>query len=116
MLGLCVLIFMLAIPCYRQINSTAGKAFLIANSAMPIVSVYLYAEGYYFFAVLGPRVIHDATAFIFYMVHDYNRHHEAPRNGLYKVLNKLRLSAFWSVPLIAILLTCVLQVYGNSAF
>lgn len=116
MLALSAVTIVLACVCYQRIKTPLGKAFLAANSAMSIFSVILYAEKYYFFAVLGPRVIHDVTAFIFYVAHDYNRHHAQPRNGLYKVFSKLNVSAFLAVPLMAIGATYLLQVYGNPVF
>jgi hypothetical protein len=116
MLGLSALTIFLACICFRRIKTPLAKAFFVGNSALSIVSVVLYREKYYFFAVLGPRVIHDVTAFIFYVAHDYNRHHTQPRNGLYKVFNKLNVSAFLAVPLMAVGATYLLQVYGNPLF
>jgi hypothetical protein len=50
-----------------------GRVWVAANSAMVCVSVVMLLCGYPFFTVLIPRIIHDATAFKVYSVHERNR-------------------------------------------
>ncbi|HLX64337.1 MAG TPA: hypothetical protein VKX17_23895 [Planctomycetota bacterium] len=116
MIASCAVTLVLACVLYRRIAQPMGRAFFVANSAMTMTSVILYSKQYYFFAVLGPRVVHDVTAFVFYMAHDYNRHHAQAKNSLYKMLNALHVSAFLAVPVLAIAVTFALQAYGDQAF
>src|SRR5262245_38136594 len=92
LLGLALLIAAGALANQPRVATGTGTLFLWGNTAMALVSLFFYAQGYYFFAILGPRVIHDCTAFVFYVVHDRNRHFPTPQNWLYKVMRPLRLS------------------------
>lgn len=83
---------------------------------MALLSFFFFEQGYFFFAVLCPRVTHDVTAFFFYVVHDHNRHHPQARNSLYKTFNALKLPVVIVVPGIAIGLTFIMQSYGDYAF
>jgi hypothetical protein len=71
-------------------------------------------QQYYFFAILMPRLVHDATAYIFYVTHDYNKHHQHPQNFIYRIAKQCRLSVFVVLPLLSFLLAFVLQAYGDS--
>lgn len=50
-----------------------GSYMLIANSFMMLSSVLLFSEQYFCLASLGPRIIHDLSAFYFYGVHSFNK-------------------------------------------
>jgi hypothetical protein len=78
-------------------------------------SFYLFVQQYYFFAILVPRLVHDATAYIFYVAHDYNKHHLQPQNSLYRYAARCHLSIFIVLPLCSFLLAFVLQSYGDNA-
>lgn len=101
---------------HNRIKTKMGRHFLLVNTSMVLLSIFFYFQKYYFFAIVGPRLVHDLTAFVFYVVHDYNRHHASPRNWMYKIFNKLKISAFIAVPVIAISITIYLQVYGDQQF
>jgi hypothetical protein len=94
---------------HPRVPSRTGKYFLWANTAMTLSSFIFYLRGYVFFAVLGPRVIHDVTAFVFYVAHDHNRNLERPLNWLYRLLGKARIGAVVAVPALAVLLTWFLE-------
>jgi len=116
LISLNVLLLLLTVITFRNIQTKMGQKLLLANTSMAIVSSWMYFERYYFLAVLSPRLIHDVTAFCFYIVHDYNRHKNAPQNWIYSIANKLRVNAFVVVPIIAIALTFVLSEYGDGYF
>lgn len=109
MLALCGVIVASALVLNGRCKAGLGRGFLWANTAIALLSLFLYKEGYFFLAILGPRVVHDVTAFVFYMVHDHNKHGDTPKNGYYKVLAKVGIGAFVAVPLSAILITYFLQ-------
>lgn len=104
----------LTVVCHRTAVGAKGKAFLWANAAMAIVAAHFFFTGYLFLAALAPRIIHDTTAFAFYVVHDHNRHAEQPRNFLYRFARPLRLGTYWVAPAVAIGLTLLLQSYGEN--
>jgi hypothetical protein len=57
--------------------------------------------------------VHDATAYIFYITHDYNKHAHQPQNWLYQAAKRCNIHVFLVLPLLSALLTFVLQVYGD---
>ena len=81
---LCVALTICALLSQRYVPSTFAKWFLWANVFLVISSFYLFAQRYYFLAILVPRLVHDATAYIFYVMHDYNKHHQQPKNFIYR--------------------------------
>jgi hypothetical protein len=76
-------------------------------------SFYLYAQQYYFLAILVPRLVHDVTAYIFYVTHDYNKHHQQPRNALYRLSKACQLPIVVVLPALSFALAFVLQAYGD---
>ncbi|MEZ5429001.1 MAG: hypothetical protein R2747_22335 [Pyrinomonadaceae bacterium] len=99
------LIFVLTLVCHRRIKTGTGRLYLWANALMVLQSGLFYAQGYSFLAILGPRLVHDITAFTFYVAHDVNRHGTEPENLLYRLASKLGLGVFWVCPAVAVLLT-----------
>jgi hypothetical protein len=71
-------------------------------------------QEYYFLAILIPRLVHDATAYVFYVTHDVNKHLGHPQNFIYRWAKKAKLNVFIVLPLISFALTYVLQVYGDQ--
>jgi hypothetical protein len=60
-----------------------------------MVGFYFYSQQYYFLAILVPRLVHDATAYVFYVTHDYNKHHSHPGNGGFYLEAGFALSAVY---------------------
>ncbi|WP_338024499.1 hypothetical protein [Bathymodiolus japonicus methanotrophic gill symbiont] len=58
--------------------------------------------------------MHDATAYIFYVTHDVNKHAGHPQNFLYRWAEKIKLNVFIVLPLLSFALTFLLQEYGDQ--
>ncbi len=112
--SLCVMLLLSAVYCQRYVNTAFGRWFLWSNVLLVISSFYLYEQQYYFLAILVPRLVHDATAYIFYVTHDYNKHHQQPQNLIYRAARRCRLSIFIVLPLLSFFLAFVLQAYGDD--
>jgi len=112
--SLCVGLVLSAAWCQRYVNTAFGRWFLWSNVLLVLASFYLYIQQYYFFAILVPRLVHDATAYIFYVTHDYNKHHSHPQNFIYRAAQRCRLSVFLVLPLLSFFLAFVLQAYGDG--
>ncbi len=112
---LTAILFLTALYSQRFAKNTFSKCFLWANVFLVISSFYFYVESYYFFAILIPRIVHDATAYIFYVVHDYNKHGIEPKNTVYRLAKRCSVSIFIVLPVLSFLLAFVLQAYGDSA-
>ena len=82
--ALCIGLVLSALYCQRYVSTVFGKCFLWANIFLVLSSFYFYLQEYYFLAILVPRLVHDATAYFFYVAHDYNRHHSHPQNFMYR--------------------------------
>lgn len=110
----CGLLIALSIISQRYVPQTFGKVFLWGNSFLVLSSFFLYFHHYYFLAILVPRLVHDATAYIFYITHDYNRHHDHPRNVLYTLAKRCNIHVFVILPVLSFGLAFVLQSYGDQ--
>lgn len=113
--GLCAGLVCTALLCERYLTTQSGRYFLWSNVLLVLSSFYLFVQHYYFLAILVPRLVHDATAYIFYVVHDYNKHRRQPQNFMYRYAARCHLPVFIVLPLCSIALTFVLQSYGDSA-
>lgn len=107
------MLFLTALYCQRFTEDTLGKCFLWANVFLVISSFYFYVQSYYFFAILIPRIVHDVTAYVFYVTHDYNKHIVVPKNALYRFAKRYSISVFVVLPVLSFSLAFVLQAYGD---
>lgn len=114
--GLCVGLLLTTVLCQRYAATAFGKWFLWSNSLLVVSSFYLYVQQYYFLAILIPRLVHDATAYVFYVAHDYNRHHIQPQNRLYRCAKRLHAPIFFVLPVLSFGLAFLLQQYGDAVF
>lgn len=112
--SLCVGLLIGTVFCQRYVNTAFGKVFLWANALLVLSSFYFYSQQYLFFAILIPRLVHDATAYVFYVTHDYNKHYKQPQNFIYRIAKCCHLSVFLVLPLLSFVLAFVLQAYGDD--
>lgn len=111
--ALCFGLLVITVLSQRLVKTRFGQVFLWANTLLVLSSFYLYVHQYYFLAILAPRLVHDSTAFIVYITHDYNRHHTHPANSIYRWASYLHLPIFLVLPLLALALTFMLQSQGD---
>jgi hypothetical protein len=101
------------IVCLKS-KSMMGKRYIWANNFMLLCSCACIAMGYTFFGILISRIIHDLTAFIFYLNHDANRNADKNNNFLLGYFNFLKIPVIFFSPLFAILIAnLLLQVRGT---
>lgn len=110
----CALLLLTALFVQRYVAAGMGKLFYWSNILLVLSSFYLYLREYYFLAILVPRLVHDITAYIVYVTHDYNRHHRQAQNGLYRLAQKWHISIFIVLPLLSFGLAFALQNYGDA--
>lgn len=102
------------IVCQKWVPSPLGRWFLWANTLLVLVSCYVYGQQYYFLAILMPRLVHDITAYSFYISHDVNRHGVTPQNSLFRLAKIWHVPVVVVLPLLSLLLTYLLQAYGDD--
>lgn len=112
--GLTLILIFATVYSQRFIATTFGKAFMWANTLLIVSSFFLYSQQYYFLAILIPRLVHDATAYFFYVVHDYNKHHKQPQNWLYQLTSRVHLPIYIVLPVLSFMLTYLLQAYSDE--
>lgn len=112
--GLCVALVFSAVFCQHYVSTVFGKWFFWSNIFLVLSSFYLYVQQYYFLAILAPRLVHDATAYIFYVTHDYNRHHQHPQNFIYRCAARCHVHIFIVLPVCSFMLAFALQAYGDG--
>lgn len=105
---------MLAIPIVRSSRTKLGKVYFLSSHFIPLMGVFYITTGYPILALIVPRVIHDLTAFTFYITHDSNRYKEAPTNYIYRLTSRLKVPIFIANPAISILAAYMI-VQFNSA-
>jgi hypothetical protein len=113
---LAAIVVVLAAICHERIEPKIGRAFLWGNTAMIVAPTLFHAEGYDAFAIAIPRIIHDTTAFAFYVTHDRNKHAGAPSNVLARVASRLPGGLYWMSPALGIALAVVIERYADPAF
>ena len=101
---------------HRRTELPLGRAWLWSNTSMVVVGVLFYAAGYGIFAIVVPRVVHDLTAFAFYVAHDVNKHADTPRNWLHRQARRVPAGVYWVTPVLAIGIAYLLDQHGNAAF
>ncbi|WP_262964566.1 hypothetical protein [Methylobacter psychrophilus] len=111
---LCTALVLSALYCQRHVTTVFGKWFLWSNILLVLSSFYLYLQQYYLLAILVPRLVHDATAYIFYVTHDYNKHHQHPQNFLYRYAARCNVHIFIVLPVCSLVLAFFLQAYGDN--
>ena len=111
---LCISLLLFGFYCQRYVSSVFGKCFLWANIFLVLSSFYLYLQQYYFLAILVPRLVHDATAYTFYVTHDYNRYHTTPHNFMYRFARLFHIPLLIVLPLSSFALAFALQAYGDD--
>jgi len=112
--SLCIGLVCATAYCQRYCPTVFSKWFLWANTLLVLSSFYLYLQQYYFLAILIPRLVHDTTAYIFYVTHDYNKHRRQPQNFIYRFTARCQLPIFIVLPLLSFALAFVLQAYGDQ--
>lgn len=103
-----------SVLCQRYVASQLGKCFLWSNTLLIVSSFFMYSQQYYFLAILIPRLVHDATAYVFYVTHDYNKHQQKPKNTIYQYAARCHVHVFLVLPLMSFMLTYLLQAYGDD--
>jgi hypothetical protein len=86
---------------YRSANTRPARWYILANAIGAAAEVALFYMGYYFFVILISRVVHDLSAFAFYISHDVNRNAGTTRNIIYRSLRFLKIPIIALCPMIA---------------
>lgn len=105
---------LLAVSIVKQSHTRLGKVYFLGSHSIPIVGVFYIVAGYPIFALLIPRIIHDLTAYTFYITHDNNRFAKSRSNLLYKATSRLKIPVYVASPVISILLAYAIALFNSA--
>ncbi|ESS73128.1 hypothetical protein MGMO_35c00240 [Methyloglobulus morosus KoM1] len=109
----CLLLVSAAFVCQHFVVTSFGLWFYWSNVFLVLASFYLFLQQHYFMAILVPRFVHDATAYVFYVTHDYNKHQHNPQNIIYRYAGRCGIHLFLVLPCLSFSLAFLLQAYGD---
>lgn len=102
----------LALQAARASTTRLGSWYFWGTVSVPIAGgVFLYYD-YPLLIIAIPRIIHDLTAYVFYMAHDHNRFAQSQSNYIYRFLQKLGLPVVLASPLLSLALAYPFQAGG----
>jgi hypothetical protein len=81
-----------------------GLDYMRLNHLMILSALIFFWIGYPFFVLLIPRVVHDLTAFAYYITHDKNRNSLKCKNIIHIPFRKLGIPIYLITPLLAIIM------------
>jgi hypothetical protein len=110
----CLLLLVAAFVYQHFVTTAFGRWFYWSNVFLVLTSFYLYQQQHYFMAILVPRFVHDATAYLFYVTHDYNKHNRHPQNAIYRYSAACGIHTFLVLPCLSFFLAFALQAYGDD--
>lgn len=105
----------LAVKIVKQSRTKLGKIYFLGSHIIPILGVFYIVVGYPILALIVPRIIHDLTAYTYYITHDNNRFKQKQTNAIYKTTSRFRLPIFLANPLISIALAYVIVQLNSTA-
>ncbi len=98
----------------RKSQTRDGVFYAWGTAMITGVGTLAYTAGYPFIAATLLRVIHDITAFVFYIMHDINRNSIVMHNFIYRLLLPHTALFATGIPALAIMLTYLAQGGGTS--
>ena len=111
---LCLLLLASTWHAQKYVDNRLGLYFLWANASLVFSSWYLYSQHFYFLAILIPRLVHDITAYSFYVSHDVNRQGRQADNSIYQLAKTCHFPVAMVLPVSSFILTYLFQAYGDD--
>lgn len=102
----------LSILLFCKCDRRAGRQFIVAQAGLLLACHACYLLNYPFFVFLMPRIVHDLTAFTFYIVHDQNRNSTHRVNLVQQIGERLGLPVAAVTPLAALILAYPVTCYS----
>jgi hypothetical protein len=100
---------------WRGVHGWQARTYLLANQVMFLAFLPLTHAGYGFFFAIMPRVVHDLSAFSFYVAHDTNRNRVERRGFLYKVLGFTGLPPWVLLPAVSMAIGYVITTVNPGS-
>lgn len=98
----------------KKSQTKEGKYYAWGTALIGGVGTLAFTLGYPFFVATTLRIVHDLTAFIFYIVHDQNRNREVMHNLIYRYILPSTSLFIVGIPVLAVALTYIAQGGTNA--
>ncbi len=105
---------LLALNIVKQSRTRLGKIYFLGTHFIPILGIFYIVVGYPIITLVIPRIIHDLTAYTFYITHDNNRFVKSHSNIIYRATAKLKLPVFVASPFVSILLAFTIAKLNSA--
>lgn len=99
----------------RQSKTDMGRLLIGAHAVMLFLYVGIYAINLPLLMILAPVVVHDLTAFAFYINHNTNRNRDTRFNYFSRLRNIIPMPEYLLTPLVALLLGSSMFLTGSNA-
>lgn len=109
-LGLALIYTYIGLRASEASKTKIGSYYFWATHLTPIAGAAFLILGYPILTIAIPRIIHDLTAFTFYVSHDNNRFAETGKNYIYRVTSKLKIPVMIASPVLAITIAAPFQL------
>lgn len=97
--------------CALGSKTLIGFYYILANAVMLVASYILFILNQPFFMILIPRVVHDISAFYFYVVHNSNRNSGELHNMLSKLRGYVAIPEYVLTPAAGVLCTAIVMFF-----
>lgn len=98
----------------RRSKTRIGTWYAIGTTGIAMTGTIALYFGYPLITITILRIVHDITAFIFYVTHDKNRNKEVMHNFFYRTILPNTTFFWFGIPLLGILATYVIQGGGTG--
>lgn len=98
----------------RQSKTAMGRLLIGAQAVMLYLYVAMYIINLPLLMILAPVVVHDLTAFAFYINHNTNRNRETRFNYFSRIRNVVPMPEYVLTPLVALLLGASMFMSGSA--
>lgn len=99
----------------RQSKTDMGRLLIAAHTIMLFVYAGMFALDLPLLMIIAPVVVHDLTAFAFYINHNTNRNRDTKFNVLSRLRNVLPMPELLLTPLMALAVVGVILLSGSTA-
>lgn len=99
----------------RQSKTLVGRLLIGAHAGMLYFYVLMFALNLPLLMILAPVVVHDLTAFAFYINHNTNRNRETLHNYFSRLRHIAPLPEYLLTPLVSLLLGAFIFLSGSEA-
>lgn len=106
----------LSVMTAKASKTRIGVFYIAASSMLIAFNFFLCTFGFYFYILLITRIVHDITAFAFYVTHNVNRDKAEPASMMAAIRKRLPLPEYILTPVLALLVSLALTFLMPASY